>query len=67
MKKTAPHSKKTPHCPLGSSFDGFLRSDNLLQDAIAEANKQLHAMRTAPNASQQRTSKDPEGQPNKES
>jgi hypothetical protein len=67
MTKTDPDSKKTPHCSLGSSFDDFLRYDNLYENTIVEANKQIQAMQVAPDASRRRTSKRPEGQPNKES
>ncbi|MBT3201231.1 MAG: XRE family transcriptional regulator [Phycisphaerales bacterium] len=57
MTKSNTSTKKCKHSPLGSSFDEFLRDDNLYEEATIEATKRVLAMQLAAEMSQQHISK----------
>jgi len=57
MKKTSTNSKKPRHSPFGSSFDEFLRDDNLYEEATLEATKRVLAMQLASEMEHQHISK----------
>ena len=57
MTKPGANSEKLNHSPLGSSFDEFLRDDNLYEEATLEATKRVLAMQLASEMEQQHISK----------
>jgi DNA-binding Xre family transcriptional regulator len=57
MKKSSTNSEQPKQSPLGSSFDEFLRDDNLYEEATLEATKRVLAMQVASEMARQHISK----------